>query len=270
MFRIGLIQGRMLPPNYSEYQIFPISNWEEEIDLIINSGFDYVEGLYDKKVHFLNMINSLKSSNDSKTQNTKNLIKSICLDALTNLSIDNISEIEKHIEDVKRISNVLEVETLVIPFLSSKSIYDLDYAMQAIHIVKKAGLISQNYKKKMKIAFEFNLTSEVIMQAFQLTNIDNIGVCVDLGNINSLGLNPETEIAKLKERVFHIHVKDKNVFGLNVMLGLGGVNFAKCFECLRAINYEGLVTLETCYSNDAIDGAKKNLKFIYDIMKANL
>ena len=270
MLKIGLLQGRILPPNYSEYQIFPVSNWQEEIDLIINSGFDYVEGLYDEKVNFLTMFNTLKSSNDSKTKKTKNLIKSICLDALTNLSIENICEFDKHFENVKRISRVLELQTLVLPFLSSKSIYDLDYALRAIHIAKEAGLTSQNYKKKVRIALEFNLTSEVIMRAFELANIENMGVCVDLGNIKSLGLNPEEEIAKLRERVFHIHVKDRNILGSNVMLGLGGVDFTKCFECLKTINYEGLVTLETCYSNDAIDGANKNLKFISNIMKTNL
>ena len=48
MFSIGLMQGRMLPPDRFTYQNFPENNWKEEIDLIDKMGFDFVECLYDE------------------------------------------------------------------------------------------------------------------------------------------------------------------------------------------------------------------------------
>ena len=43
------------------------------------------------------------------------------------------------------------------------------------------------------------------------------------------------EILKLKKKIIHIHLKDKNFFGQNVIIGKGNVNFTSIFRSLKKL-----------------------------------
>ena len=62
--------------------------------------------------------------------------------------------------------------------------------------------------------------------------------------------------------IIHVHIKDKNNFEKNVLLGKGMVNFLKLFKELNNIGYKGGLTLETNRLNRPVFYAKKNLNFI--------
>ena len=70
------------------------------------------------------------------------------------------------------------------------------------------------------------------------------------------------EILKLKKKIIHIHLKDKNFFGQNVVIGTGNVNFTSIFRSLKKINYKGNFVFESNRGGDPIITMKNNLKFI--------
>ena len=65
-----------------------------------------------------------------------------------------------------------------------------------------------------------------------------------------------------KQRIAHIHIKDKNKDNQNVLLGTGVVNFKKIFESLAYIEYDGSYTLETERGHDPVRTALYNLEFV--------
>ena len=50
MDKIGIMQGRVIPERLDKLQMFPISNWQEELLKIKRIGFKYVELLFDKNL----------------------------------------------------------------------------------------------------------------------------------------------------------------------------------------------------------------------------
>ena len=60
----------------------------------------------------------------------------------------------------------------------------------------------------------------------------------------------------------HVHLKDKNDQGQNVLLGTGNVNFKSLLFTLKQINYEGSLTFETSRLDIPLNTAKNNLEFI--------
>ena len=76
-------------------------------------------------------------------------------------------------------------------------------------------------------------------------NEPNVGCVYDTGN--RVVDNPEIdeEIKLLGDLIAHVHIKDKNSNGDNVILGTGLVNFLKVFEALENIGYDGPLVFET-------------------------
>ena len=47
MIKIGIMQGRLLPPDPKKYQIFPKTTWREEFKVASELGFGSIELLFD-------------------------------------------------------------------------------------------------------------------------------------------------------------------------------------------------------------------------------
>ena len=47
-FKIGCMQGRLLPKYRNRFQAFPLNNWEKEFKLASNLNLDFIEFIFDK------------------------------------------------------------------------------------------------------------------------------------------------------------------------------------------------------------------------------
>lgn len=89
----------------------------------------------------------------------------------------------------------------------------------------------------------------------------------DTGNRAKKGINQVKEIMNLKNKIIHIHLKDKDLKGNNVIIGNGNVNFKDIFLALKKINYKKNFTFETNRGNDPIKTMIKNIKFIKKVCR---
>ena len=71
----------------------------------------------------------------------------------------------------------------------------------------------------------------------------------------------ETDISLFGKNIKHIHLKDKNKFKKNVIIGKGLVNFNLLFSSLKKINYKGSFSIESQRGHDIIYQASKNYLF---------
>ena len=273
MNKIGIMQGRIIPERLDQFQIFPISNWRDEIIAIEGIGFNYVELLFDKEL-FLETL--LTDADDIKNLGIKRNNKhngltaqSICVDYLSSVPVLKPKTEFNFYDIIIRLIwsiNNTTIRILVVPFFDANSITtesDLHFVLEWIKERKLDMIASES---NIILALELSLPAFQIRSALIKHSVNNIAICYDLGNARAAGYSPEEEILILNDLIAHVHIKDRKVNGPNVMLGEGDVDFPACFRSLKEIGYDGQLILETAYKTSPATEAKSNLQFIKNII----
>ena len=96
-------------------------------------------------------------------------------------------------------------------------------------------------------------TPEVVYD--KIKSLDSrIGLCIDIGHVERLGLDPVMNIKKYADRLFDVHLKDVDMSaaeGKSVEFGRGVMNIPAVIKALKEINYSGVMALE--FEKDAND-----------------
>ena len=87
-----------------------------------------------------------------------------------------------------------------------------------------------------------------------------------MGNVYLKNKNINLEFEKYNKFINHIHIKDRDKFNKNVVLGSGLINFQSFFNKIRKLDYNGEITLETHRGDNAISTAIENKNFIYRLI----
>jgi len=81
-----------------------------------------------------------------------------------------------------------------------------------------------------------------------------IGLCIDIGHTQRLGIDPSVELEKYADRIYDIHIKDVSAAsneGSAIEGGRGVIDLPKILRTLLKINYTGVAALE--YEKDESD-----------------
>lgn len=87
----------------------------------------------------------------------------------------------------------------------------------------------------------------------KIVNLDKrIGLCIDIGHVVRLGMNPIEAIKKYGHRMYDMHLKD--VDGIvakseSIQIGRGVIEIPKLMKALKDVNYQGVMSIE--YEKDA-------------------
>ena len=99
-----------------------------------------------------------------------------------------------------------------------------------------------------------------------------IGLCLDIGHTQRLGLDPSDSAAKFKDRLLDVHIKDvtsANARGSAVEIGRGVIDIPKFLRTLIQIKYSNIVSFE--YEKDPADpvaGLAESVGFVRGAMAA--
>jgi len=263
------MQGRLLPAVLDRLQVFPISEWKEELLVASETGFDCFELLYDKEMLLLGLMQiegnhqslGLCSRNDMVEIKTT----SVCLDFFTTIPLIIEAVRLLFLNELQRVMELFKnsnVEVLIIPFCEKNEILTSLDLRRALIALDNSGIDKLATDYELELSLELTLPANIIAEEFSAYAFVNIGICFDLGNIRSAGLRPEEEILKLAELINHVHIKDRLVGGPNVMLGNGDVDFRACVNSLRDTGYSGRFIMETRYFSDPIKEASLNFNYL--------
>ncbi len=130
-------------------------------------------------------------------------------------------------------------------------------------------------KHGVKLSLEnhglFSLNSGDLMALINRGTPDLLGVTFDTANVHHGGQQDEVEMLRaIKDRVFHVHAKDKNDEMKCVALGEGPVKLKECLKMLKENGYEGAFSWETEGTDDfesEILVAKKSFAFLNQFVK---
>ena len=156
---------------------------------------------------------------------------------------------------------------------------------------KMAKILEAAKKYGVTLAIEphgtFSLTGDGLKKIMALGDPSVLGINYDACNVFRAGYvesgnnksgyktsgNGENEVEVLKaisDRVVHCHAKDINEDKKCVAVGTGIVNVKGCVEHLKAIGYEGVVSVETEGGTDfdeIVDLAKKSYDYLNSIIR---
>ena len=114
----------------------------------------------------------------------------------------------------------------------------------------------------ISVCLETVLNGAELISVLDRINHPAVSVVYDTGNRVAFGHDLPADICLLGSRISHVHIKDKNTFNENVIIGTGLVNFLKVFEALAAIDYQGPYTFETQRGSNPLHTAGYNLGFV--------
>ena len=269
MTSIGVMQGRLLPERLDTLQLFPLTNWRNELNVASECGFGDFELLYDKKRKLIDIMTDASNHKDLglNVDITPRELRScsVCLDVLSAISLGYKKQNTEFFDELQSAMLVFSnsnVAILVVPFCDQSEISDLIGLKTVLKMIDDCGLDVLAADCGLQLALELTLPADMLLEGFSFHSFTNIGICFDLGNVRSSGWLPENDILELDGLVRHVHIKDRCVGGPNVMLGQGDVDFDACFKALKGINYKGRYIMETRYFTDPIKEASANLNYL--------
>ncbi len=255
----GIVQGRL---SYSDQlQQFPQENWQKEFSQAKKIGYDFIEFLIEREHNPKNPFWSITGNNEINNLLVQNKLNkySICLDYIINNKIekDYMHEVNKYIDKFIKLSMNNNFKVVILPFLEHNELNENN-----LDFYSKFLLELSNKFPNIIFCIETLLDANNLLNLLNLAKSDNLKCVFDTGNRVLLSEDLNEDIFKLKDFIFHVHVKDKDKLGQNVMLTTGLVDFDSVLKSLKKINYKGPFVFETTRGKDPIKTAIENKDFI--------
>lgn len=266
--KIGIVQGRLSKKVGNKIQAFP-KKWQKEFYIANEVGFDGIEFIFDKPSNIL--LNTKKLNILKKLiEETSTKILSVSCDYSMYQPLYKKNRL-KSLELIKKViitCDELKIPRIGLSFEDNSAILNNKDATNAIEIIRRIGKFAKKFN--IIVTLETSLASNNIVSFIKKVGLNNVKINFDLGNSHSLGENTQDIIIELKNYIHSIHVKDRNLlFGGTVPLGTGGVNFVKCFQSLKKINFRGDIIIQGARGKDDVKTAKKYLKFVKNLLIKN-
>jgi L-ribulose-5-phosphate 3-epimerase len=225
--KLGIMQGRLLPPVDGHIQEFP-HNWKDEMVLVNELGLVGVEWLVTKKSYPNNPI--LKGNTFSEYP-----IISVCLDNLVDEQIDN----PDFVKDIISSCYSSGVRRFTIPLLEESSMINDNRRKQFCGYIKDSLALFDDAIFSFEAELDIDKLDEIVYLS------DNFKVTYDTGNTTSFGLNHVEYINHYGNKINNVHLKDRT-FDANTVEPLkGDTDFIKIFESLKYIGYDGNYIVQT-------------------------
>lgn len=96
-------------------------------------------------------------------------------------------------------------------------------------------------------------TPEVVYDKIKTLD-PRIGLCIDIGHVQRLGLDPVESLKAYADRLYDMHLKDVDIVGSegkSVEFGRGIIDIPAVLKALKEINFAGVMAIE--YEKDAKD-----------------
>lgn len=257
-FLLGIMQGRLSDgPDNNDLDWFPIENWSEEFRIAKKLKLKTIELVVDRSLDKNNPILSKEGLSRISSEFSKNNLEpwSSCFNFIIDKSLNSkncLNTCKRLIKDLSK----LKIKKIILPLFGESNLDDSSITLKIIELSKLAKTLN------IKILIESNKKGFIIKEKLKQINASNIGVVYDVGNAGYEKLEMEEDFKLIGDFIEHIHIKDKDKEGKNVLLGEGIVDFDKVFKIIDSINYNGYFILETSKGVSSLERAKQNISFL--------
>jgi hexulose-6-phosphate isomerase len=269
MARIGIMQGRLLPPEDNRIQYFPREDWADEFSLAAAAGLDSIEWIFDACGADVNPLATDAGVELIRSMSASNRISvlSVCADYFMDepLVRADAGELKMRLDTLRWLMHrcrLLGMNRLVLPFVDASHI-DTDAELESVVSTLDLALKTAE-ETGMEIHLETSLPPSRFAELLRRVPHPMLKVNYDSGNSASLGYRPQEEFEAYGARVGSVHIKDRVLGGETVPLGTGHADFAAVFDGLRRVDYSGDFILQAARGTPGgeVVWARRNRAFI--------
>lgn len=249
------MQGRLLPPTGGRIQAFPLERWREEVRLAHEAGLSAIEWIYEASTHDANPL-----ADDTGLDELRGAlaeagvaVSSICADAFIEEPLARggttvRAERRERLKWVLGRAGKLGVAHVLVPFVDDSALRTPEEEDAAVEELSRALAAAED--AGVEIHLETSLAPERFRAFLDRLPPELVYANYDVGNSASLGYDPREELAAYGERIGSVHVKDRVRGGGTVPLGEGDADLPTLFQTLRALGWDGLLTLQIARGED--------------------
>ena len=266
---IGIMQGRLVPPEGGRFQSFPRERWVDEFQLAASVPLQYIEWVFDDYGFDINPI-----SNDDGVETLKRkssasgvLVRSVCADYFMDSPLLRCSEtdLSKRLQILRKLirnAHSVGANRIVLPFVDASRIETVDDTDRVVAALKL--VLSDAEQHGLELHLETSLPPDAFAVLLERLPHPLVKVNYDSGNSSSLGFRVPEEFNAYGPRIGSVHIKDRLLGGGTVPLGTGDTDFAAVFSGLRELAYRGDFTLQVARGEpgNEVDLARRSLDFI--------
>jgi len=246
---IGVMQGRLVPPEADRIQCFPRQRWADEFRLGAKAGVDSIEWIYDVWGSDANPISS-----DAGIQEVRELSKqhevavlSVCADYFMDRPLIR-TDSEEQRSRVRLLlwlmsrCEQLGINRIVLPFVDQSAIRSQAEMNEVIAILKE--VLPSALSRGLEIHLETSLAPHEFASLLGRLPVSNLRVNYDTGNSASLGYDFREEFSAYGDRIGSVHIKDRLLGGGSVSLGQGNADIPGVLSALQQRGYCGDLILQ--------------------------
>jgi sugar phosphate isomerase/epimerase len=252
----GIVQGRLTIPPAGLLQWFPKDCWQEEFSTAERLGIQFIELLTERQYNPDNPFWTESGRAELKALNTKTgrLLYSSCTDYIIDhsLLLDPKGQTLEHVQKFLEASADLGCKVAVFPLLEQSDL-NTSSANTMVPLIREFA--RQAAKSNILICIESLMEGKHLKAFLEKVSEPNVRCVFDTGNRVVHNQDLAAEIHLLNDWIAHVHIKDKNDSGVNVLMGTGCVNFAEVFKALYEIDYDGPLVFETTRGIDPSETA---------------
>jgi hexulose-6-phosphate isomerase len=267
MTKLGIMEGRLVPPEPGRFQSFPRARWADEFELAKRVPLAYIEWIVDEYGEGINPFPERVEDLLTLSYDTGVAIRSLCADLFMERPFVRCTEVEftqrvAVLDELIAAAGRCGMQRIVIPFVDHSKLDNEEDEARALRMLRAS--LPAAYRAGVELHLE-TAFSPAAFAAF-LARIDDpfVKVNYDSGNSASLGFRVEDEFAAYGSRIGSIHIKDRVHGGGTVPLGTGAVDFPTLFASMRAVGYAGDITLQVArgIDGDEVAWASANRAFV--------
>jgi len=255
VLKLGIMQGRLVPPEAGRFQSFPRERWRDEFHLAATAGLDTIEWIYDAYGEDVNPLSTANGRAElmQLTGTRGVLVESVCADWFMDYPLIGVAEPVRAVRWQRlgwlmSVCAPLGITRIVVPFVDSSAIRspeDIRAVAEGLN-----GLVPLIEQTAVELHLETALAPLEFAALLALVEHDGVKVNYDSGNSASLGFRPADEFAAYGERVGSVHIKDRRLGGGTVPLGSGDTDFDSLFAGLAQNAYRGDFILQVARGDD--------------------
>lgn len=216
-FHLSFVQGRLSEKVGTNFQHFPINNWQNELKVAKKIGIKSIEWIIsDTSNPIFNDISIFEISKLLKKNNLK--ISSISLDLMMAKPFYewNKTDLEWVVKNINKSLKKFNINRLNLPCEEGSRFYNYK---NMNYFIKNLKLFIKKLNKNTLISIESDFSPKNLNSLLKKTKSKKVGINLDIGNIEANGYNISEFFNNFPKRIFGIHLKNRPIlFGASKRL----------------------------------------------------
>jgi len=247
--RIGVMQGRLVPPEEGRFQSFPAGRWRDEFALAGRAGLACIEWIYEEPNKDRNPLRTDDGLAEMRRLSTTSGVGvwSICADYYMTRRLiapdgQPVAEAVGHLRWLISRARAMKISYIVLPFV------DLSALRSPAEKAALASLLHTLAPDAAAADVELHLETDFppheLAQVLAQINHPLIKANYDIGNSASLGFDCRRELSLLAPWLGSVHVKDRVLGGGTVPLGSGAADLPAAFRGIREAGFDRWLVMQ--------------------------